>query len=918
MNEARLARLGFRTPERSLRELPAGWEADARWLALLQRMGDLADPDGALRRLVAVGDRAVELALAQRPPLLLSVLGFSEHLAGIVRRTPGLVDELAGGSPARYATLREHRDATWTMIAARDLSGEAPIERTMDALTALADECVASVLGDDVDGFAVMAMGKYGGRELNYASDIDVLFVCRDREHEDAERVARAVMSGMNGLFRVDADLRPQGRDGPLVRSLDAYDTYYRRWAEIWEFQALIKCRYAAGDAQLGSDFLAMVQPFVWPETMPREAIEQIRALKARAEREVERKGLQARQVKLGPGGIRDVEFAVQLLQLVHGRHHPELRVANTLEGLHMLGAGAFISEQDAAGLAEAYVHLRAAEHRLQLVGGRQTHTLPAKAADLEHLARGLGFRDSPRASSLEAFETHWRATTAAVRQIHERLFYRPLLDAFATTPALGPALSAEEARERLAALGFDRPPRAQQSIERLTAGASRHAKVMRAILPGLLAWLSETPEPDAGLSRLEELKPAFEARPQLLALLRDSPPTAELLCRALGTGPVLASLLRLDPSLIAGLSEEHPPLAAEAHAVASRAGRSGLRRFKDGVWLRIAARDLEAGDAPATFVDTSRAMSDLADACVQAALDVACGEQEAIHGGPPRGGFAVVGMGRLGGRELSYASDLDVMFVYEREGACPDGTEAFLYHAAVAERLSAFLSATPPIFKVDAEIRPEGRNGPLVLSLEGFAHYYERRAATWEFQALTRARHAAGDPAVSAALLELAAPRVWPADLSPNEVSEIRHIKARIERERAKAREDLKLGLGGLADVEFTVQLEQMRHGHDSPDVRCPNTLDGIGALERAHVVDDRDAEWLRDAYLMLNRVRNHMFLLRGLATDALPSRDDDLERLARSLGYPRPARSQFLEDYRRVTRRARRVCDRLFYGVD
>jgi glutamate-ammonia-ligase adenylyltransferase len=344
------------------------------------------------------------------------------------------------------------------------------------------------------------------------------------------------------------------------------------------------------------------------------------------------------------------------------------------------------------------------------------------------------------------------------------------------------------------------------------------------------------------------------------------------------------------------------------------------MRRFKEGEFLRLATQDLAAGEDPDVFVRVSGRLSEVADSCLEAAVQLARNEQAERTGGPPPGGFTVIGMGRLGGREPSYASDLDVMFVYERDAQCPDGSDGRLFHSAVAEHVVSLLGATPPIFRVDTELRPEGRSGPIVRSLESYLVYYQRWASLWEFQALTRARHCAGDRSLSNRLIDAVAPRVWRPTLTGAEIEEIRHMKARIERERVKSREDaryqVKLGVGGLADVEFTVQLLQMRNGHAYPQIRTSNTLKAIEALEEVGLMEARDAAWLRDAYLLLNRVRNHMFLLRGIATDALPSRDEDLERLARSLGYGRLSRSRFLERYRRVTRRARRVTDRLFYG--
>jgi [glutamine synthetase] adenylyltransferase / [glutamine synthetase]-adenylyl-L-tyrosine phosphorylase len=940
---ALLARIGFRTPERALQSLPEGWRDDSRWIALLEVAGGVADPDGALVRLgrLEAGDVEAALKDPSRSAPLLHVLGFSDYLTDVLIRTPGLACELVGeDSKAERPDLRSMRDARFVHIAAADLvrpTDHDSLKETTRALSDLADDCVATALKECAGDLplAVLAMGKYGAQELNYASDIDVLFVLGDGDVEEGERAARRLMEVMNGppvVFRVDADLRPEGRNGPLVRTLDAYREYYQRWAHVWEFQALIKCRFAVGDHAIGTEFMQTIEPSVWPETLAPEAIEEVRALKSRAEQEIDRRGLSERQVKLGSGGIRDVEFAVQLLQFVHGRHNPALRLRGTLEALDVLGAEGYVAEEDAKELEDAYVFLRHTEHRLQLEAGRQTHTLPTSENKRDHVARGLGFRDSADGSALEAFERAWTRTTSIVRTIHERLFYRPLMESFTAAPsAMRPTLSEEEVGERLAALGFDRPPRIREAIANLTSGGTRRAKLMRAVLPGLLAWLAETPEPDAGMLRLVDLATELESFPHLVAMLRDEPPVAELLCRALGTGPVLGGLLQRDPSLLSDLSGESGPSEVDrrshTQALVKRASSTdgavgALRRFKESELLRLATHDLAAGEDPSVFVDVSAALSNVGDACLEGALALATAEQSEKTGGPPPGDFAIVGMGRLGGAEMNYASDLDVMFVYEREGKCPDGTEARLFHSAVAEQVIKILGTTPPIFKVDAELRPEGRSGPIVRSLESYLLYYQRWASLWEFQALIRARHSAGGRGLTSTLLDAVAPRIWRPKLTDDDIAEIRRMKARIERERVSKRDDpryqVKLGVGGLADVEFTVQLLLMQHGHRVTKLRTPNTLQGINALEEAVLLDPQDAIWLRDAYLLLNRVRNHLFLLRGLATDVLPTRDEEVERLARSLGYGRLSRSNFLERYRRVTRRARRVTDRVFYGED
>jgi len=874
---------------------------------------------------------------------LVALSAASRSLSSAMTRDPSLLDPLRDGDGfARERSLPEYRDAAerflarsedgrgalrrWKQrellrIAARDLLGAADLPAVGRELAALASVCLERALELVAPGvqLSIIAMGKLGGRELNYASDVDVLFV-HDGDGATAERAARAVLTTMSEptsegiVFRTDADLRPEGRSGPLSRTLDAYTVYYERWAQPWEFQALLKAQPVAGDALLGRRFTELIQPFVWPDMLDPDAVRSVRAMKARAEGEMHRRGLTDREVKRGRGGIRDVEFAVQLLQLVHGRHDRSVRSPTTLDALAELATAGYIEEADATQLADAYRFLRTVEHRLQLQDEQQTHTLPADVAARTRLARVLGYRDRGDETALDLFEAEYRGRQNRVRSIYERLFFAPLLD---TLAGAGP-LTTEAVAERLAAFGFLDVAHTRAALRELTQGLTRRSRVMQQLLPVILGWLSATPDPDLGLLQLRRLAEGEARSASLARTFRESPQAAERTCRLLGSSRLLGDSLRRQPDFVEALGNDES-LAREKsrdelvdEALGSLTWRAtvderrvGLRRFKRREVLRIAARDVLGF---AAIEANERELARLADACVEAAL-------RALGPSLP---FAVIGMGRFGGAELSYASDLDVLFVY-------DGEDAADFRAAerVAEQLLTELGGITPegqTFRVDPDLRPEGKKGALARSLSGYRAYYERWAQTWEFQALLKARPVAGDPTVASRFAALIEPFVYREALPEDAVREVRRMKARIERERIPPGEDprfhLKLGRGSLSDVEFTVQLLQLQHGADHPEIRVTSTIEALRELRTAGLLDAGDADALEEAYRFCERARNARYLLTGRPGDALPTDGQEAMRLARLLGYELEPQARLRDDYRRVTRRARRVVERVFYG--
>jgi len=915
------------------------------------------DPDLAVAqvcRWIAISGRVPSQAGLQR---LAGVLGLSTSLGAFLSRHP---DQAEVVTDARYAgktrTLRALVDQAtrvvlrsenpmgalrlWKRrellrIAARDLVGEAPVEDVARELAHLAEASLRAAYASLVretpapegSRFVVIGMGKLGGEELNYASDIDVLFIYDGPETGLAwatkigEGIIRllAATTEDGQAFRVDTTLRPEGRDGALVRSLAGYRAYYERWARPWEFQALIKAAPVAGDAALGDEFIAMTRPFVYPERLSSDAVREIRDLKARAERAIAARGLASREVKRGPGGIRDIEFAVQLLQLVHGRREDGLRSGNTLEALGALAHLAYVGDTDANELSDAYRFLRAVEHRLQLAQERQTHTVPEDERARRRIARSMGYRDTPVRTALEQFDVTWRETQRVVRRIHEKLFYRPLLERFAQAPALAP----DAAQERLGALGFRQPGRALKFLGDLTSGLSRRAQLMRTLLPVMLDWMSEAPDPDLAVSAFRDVALRVGGNPAALGALRDSPPVVELLCRVLGTSKLLGEHLLHVPEFVAEMGDpralakrtreqyRHEATERVEWRGDSEARGAALRRLKRAGVLRLASRDLAGAASPD---EVGKELSYLAEGAVSAALASLLGEFPSVAGAR----FCIIGMGKLGGEELNYASDIDVVFVYDG----PDAAQPWA--TRIAEGLINRLAATTEegvAFRVDTALRPEGRAGPIVRSLAGYRAYYERWAQAWEFQALIKARPIAGDATLGEEFRDLVLPFVYRDRLSEEAVREIRTMKARIEKERLGSREDpktqLKVGIGGLIDIEFTIQLVQLMNGSSSPRLRAHGTVPAIAAAAEIGYIDLEKGRWMVEAYRFLNRVRNTMYLVRGRSGDSLPSDPDELELLARALGYPSPgARVAFLEEYRRTTRRSRQVCEDVFYG--
>jgi [glutamine synthetase] adenylyltransferase / [glutamine synthetase]-adenylyl-L-tyrosine phosphorylase len=979
-----VGRLGLVEPQAHADLDRLGWNRDD-YVELLWSLSRAPDADTALRTMVRLADAAkdgwgeLNEALLKDRSLrgrLFGVLGSSlalgEHLVAHPdswRLLQGSVQlpsadelrdtftdaadkaEISKGPVSAVHPLRTLYRDRLLVLAAMDLASTVenepvlPFTTVGEQLADLADAALGaalrvatrSVCGDDEPPrLAVIAMGKCGARELNYVSDVDVIFVAGDASQTSlatATRVAGEMMRfGVDAFFEVDAALRPEGKHGQLVRTLDSHIAYYQRWAKTWEFQALLKARPAAGDAELVEQYIDALMPMVWTASEREDFVPEVQAMRRRVE-ELVPAGVRAREIKLGTGGLRDVEFAVQLLQLVHGRNDESLHVASTVDALAALGAGGYIGRDDAANLTASYEFLRLLEHRLQLQRLRRTHMLPEADDDeaLRWLARAAHVRPDGQHDALGVLREELKRQSLRVSRLHAKLFYQPLLESVGQ-PALGisAGMTPEAAERQLAALGYEGPQSALTHLAALTSHSGRRSRVQQVLLPTLLDWLSDTPDPDAGLLAYRRISEALAEQRWYLSTLRDEGAVAKRLMQVLGTSAYVPELLMRAPEVIQ-LYADGPsgPKLLEvepdgvARALIASAGRhpepvraiAAARTLRRRELARVASADL-LGMLEVT--DVCNALTSVWVAVLQAALDAVIRANTPDSGAPAR--IAVIGMGRLGGGELGYGSDADVMFVCDPVKGV-DESAAVRWSVSIAEQVRALLgtpSADPPL-EVDANLRPEGRNGSLVRTLASYEAYYAQWAQAWEIQALLRAHRVAGDLDLGERFLQMVdKTRYPPGGVSAEAVQEIRRIKARVGAERLPRGADpnthTKLGRGGLADIEWTVQLLQLRYAHKIPALHNTSTLETLNVIGAAELIAEGDVELLRQAWLTATRARNALVLVRGKPTDQLPGPGRQLNAVALAAGWSSDDGGEFLDNYLRVTRRAKAVVRKVF----
>ena len=825
--------------------------------------------------------------------------------------------------------------------------------------------------------FAVIGMGKFGGFELNFSSDIDVMFIySRDGatslgtdNRQYFNKLSEFIINGLSEItaegyvFRVDARLRPESSAGSIARSIDSYEAYYEGWGEIWERQALIKARPVAGDLILGRLFIDTIQPFVYQRYLDGFSIAEIkmdiRQTKARIEDRIREKGsFVNNHVKLGIGCIRDIEFTIQCLQLIYGGPNSALRNCNSLETIELLYQHKFLSPRNRDVLAEAYRFLRMVEHRLQMEADQQRYSLPSKTSDLVKLARSAGYRDTKSVLALEAFHADYRQHTNAVRLIFEKILEFPIPDGGIDLASLFTTADAGLVREILNPYGFADPHEARRRLKTMAEGSDgvRFSPNVRRLFvqlaPELLHYLAESPDPDMAVRYIDVFTSKVGARASYYTLFRDNPSIIEMLTKLCGTSRFLAELLIEHPESFDMLTVSsvmaHPKTLTEkqqetleliANTTDDRIFER-LRQYKNSEVLRIGMRsilvqvELESEDwdeTPRIKADlwtTTAELSDLAEATLQAVYSHIKDQFSAEHGRPlaedgTEVTFAIIGMGKFGGGELNFSSDLDVMLVYSADGKTTKGVTNADYFSdfglALVNRLKGSTEGRS-IYELDLRLRPFGNGGAIAMPIAGYQNYYDKNAETWERQALTRARAVAGDMELGEQFIAQAHAFAYHYPLTADEITRIAHTRQRKEvqatrpattRRRRRIRtKDVKAGYGGLVDIEFAVQILQLIHGTDSPQVRVQHTVKAIAQLHEIGALTNDQKAGLLEAYEFLRRVENSLRIVHDRPLDALPDKAAELEKLARRMGYldqNGEVSSRFLKDYQDCTERTR-----------
>lgn len=985
-----LASLGVRFPERGIRDLRdlAGRADQPATMAHLARqlhglLPACPDPDMALtnlERYIAACPAPHETLrlLAQNPrtiEILVQLFSTSQHFSELMIRDPALLDWLRGGADRRdrdtliedlwnevesardelseRLALRRFRQRELLRIGYNDIIRGMPLEDVTVDLSHLADACVeiayrlarrraeakygfACGHDDEPACFVVLALGKLGGEELNYSSDIDLIFLYDVEGQTSGPRVVSnaefyAKLGGdivrllsdhteLGIAYRVDMRLRPEGDEGALARSLGATLGYYETTGRTWERQALIKCRPIAGELALGHHFVTEITPFVYRRYLSGAEIGEIKAMKRKIEQRTVSAGIASVEVKTGHGGIRDVEFVVQFLQLLHGGSYAKVRHANTLQAIAELEVVGCLTAEERDIMENTYRFLRRVEHRLQTMFDRQTHEMPRGLDEQRILAIRMGYLlASPwedRTGPAQRFLADYRAKTELNRRILNHLLHDAFRDddGVAADPIVDLVLDPDPDPDLVAqALGRypfrDRQTAyqnlmglAREDIPFLSQARCRH--FLAAIAPRLLHAVSQAPDPDMALTNLEKVSASLGAKAILWELFNFNPPTLRLFVELCATSQFLSEILINNPGMIDELMDSlvvdrpQPSQAIKAELAELCKGAEDLApillSFRNKEWVRIGLRDI-LGREP--IREVTRELADVAEAIVsQVARDQ--WERRALRYGHPhratdgkRSRWAVVGLGKLGGRELSYHSDLDLIFLHEAEGETQGGSESISNEQFMNEVVRRVLKAlggsstSPPLYQVDTRLRPHGSSGPLVVPLAAFREYFQTTAQPWERLALTRSRVIFSNGGfgrdVQEVIQQISAQALDPKTLA-HEV-----LAMRRKLEDGRARSDLKRGSGGLTDIEFLVQFLQVVHAADYPEVSRPNLWDALDGLRRTGLLSAERHADLRDAYDFLRTVESRLRIVHNRSAHDLPDDPDELARLAHRLNY-------------------------------
>ncbi|HZZ07984.1 MAG TPA: bifunctional [glutamate--ammonia ligase]-adenylyl-L-tyrosine phosphorylase/[glutamate--ammonia-ligase] adenylyltransferase [Candidatus Binataceae bacterium] len=832
----------------------------------------------------------------------------------------------AGPSVDRQEAARrlgEFKLRLFLQIAIADLVGRLDVAATMRAMSRLADECIAAALecarlivgrkAPATAAFCVLGMGKLGALELNLSSDIDLIYVS---DGDDAEAVARLGETLTELLsakcFRVDMRLRPGGRSAPLVTPFEGALSFYESFGQTWERAALLRARPVTGALEVGQRLLGELSRFVYRRYLDFDTLRQLRAMKHQIERELRAPDLVHRNIKLGYGGIRELEFIVQALILVYGGRDPRLRSAQTLAALERLGTLGYLGAAHARELSAAYLFLRDVEHKLQVVAALQTHVLPADDAGRRALAARMGRgKDAGAAARLEAELKNHRGLVGA--QFREMLGAAEDRGGRAASEAAErawrAALEPRESASLLQALGFAQPEESAGHLMLLARGpehapavaAPRRRELLERLGPLLLDEIRELADPDLALMNLASFIAAIGARTSFLELLEQHPATRRAVLNLFASSAYLSTIFIRHPDMIdtlvrsdlarprralAELDEELRALVAASPDFESRL--DAIRAFRHQEFLRIAIADL-AGDLDADAVQAELGL--LAEVVLRRALELARAEVAARTPIAPTLELVAVAMGRLGAAEMSYNSDLDLIFVYHDRGQAAEDSRVAA--SKIVQKLIAVLETRTRegyAYKIDLRLRPSGNAGPLVASLDGFRDYHRTSSAVWERQALVRARVIAGEQELGAEVEAARREFVFGRGLSSVQVGEIAAMRLRIERELGadgRGGINIKQGRGGLVDVEFLTQMMALRYGHAHPEVTSRATGALLRGIGECGLVDRAAVGQLETDYRFLSRLENRMRIETDQAAWALSTERESLGHLARRMGY-------------------------------
>jgi len=887
-------------------------------------------------------------------------------------------DELTDQTPS---LLRKFKKREYIRLGLRDLMGLVTLRENVEALSDLADVCMQVAFeysikilkgkygtpmyttpDDQVreSEFAILSMGKLGGRELNYSSDIDLIYIYTSSmgetqgtddqitisTHEFHTKLGQLITKTLHeitpdgNVFRVDLDLRPEGKSGELVNSLTSCETYYESWGRTWERQALIKARVSAGSQALGMEFLTMIRPFVYRRSLDFNAIEEVKSLKKKVDLDLKQKKLEKGHIKLGFGGIREVEFTVQSYQLLFGGRDQSLRDPNTSTLIKKLNERGFLTDEEYEQLRDAYIFLRNLENRVQISFGLQTYHLPKNEKDLAILARKMGFQGKTYKELIEQLNKEFDRHTQFVGNMYANLFSEDedqkaagdTAQQWATKRELEGRFSEDTLKE----YPFTNISRTYKFLEKFRDGpelshaSEKSIQTFYAVLPTLLDLCRQVPDPDAAVDYLVRFMEASHARETYLAIFHENHKFLEILLILFGSSSVLSTLMVKQPNLIDVVTNQEslyqyktPAMMAEElnsriSVISERSEKNiCLRQFKQGEELRIGLRFMiRETDVPGTLAD----LSHLADIYLQTVYQLAREEVRQSEGnGAFPDNFAIIGLGKLGGEEINFGSDLDLVFVYDEEVSAEGvslSEDLISTYASLAQKifqLNSQMAPVPSPYEIDTDLRPEGSRGALVLSLQGYRDYFETRGKIWEQQAMTRARFIAGSPELGKRFIQLAHSFAYRPKLEYGSLIEISRLRDRMEKELAQESKkgiNVKLGAGGLADIEFSVQVLQLMHGHRNPKLRSGNTFENIQLLSNYGILDHGQAEDLSRHYHFLRNVGCALRLMSDQYSSHLPKKEEEQTVLARLLSYSDSSKEAetFMEEYKKTAEEVRK----------